>query len=148
MEGRSSNGECWSASDHQYHPFGHYSFIRDRHVSSWGHDIWEDALVTERAYRSFLSPLSFSLLYVDKGMPLCAKLLQSRPTLCNLMDCSLPGSSVQGILQARILESVAMPSSRGIFKTQGSNPCLLSVLHWHVSSLPLAPPEKPRQKDM
>ena len=33
--------------------------------------------------------------------------------LCNPMDCSPPGSSVRGILQARILESVAMPSSRG-----------------------------------
>ena len=30
----------------------------------------------------------------------CAKLLQSRPTLCNPMDCSLLGSSVHGILQA------------------------------------------------
>ena len=34
-------------------------------------------------------------------------------TLCDPMDCSLPGSSVHGILQARILEWVAMPSSRG-----------------------------------
>ena len=34
-------------------------------------------------------------------------------TLCNLMDCSPPGFSVHGILQARILEWVAMPSSRG-----------------------------------
>ena len=34
-------------------------------------------------------------------------------TLCNPMDCSLSGSSVHGILQARILEWVAMPSSRG-----------------------------------
>ena len=33
--------------------------------------------------------------------------------LCDPMDCSLPGSSVHGILQARILEWVAMPSSRG-----------------------------------
>ena len=38
---------------------------------------------------------------------------QSCPTLCNPMDCSLPGSSVHRILQARILEWVAMPSSRG-----------------------------------
>ena len=38
---------------------------------------------------------------------------QSCPTLCNPMDCSPPGSSVHGILQARILEWVAMPSSRG-----------------------------------
>ena len=35
------------------------------------------------------------------------------PTLCNPMDCNLPASSVHGILQTRILEWVAMPSSRG-----------------------------------
>ena len=34
-------------------------------------------------------------------------------TLCDPMDCSPPGSSVHGILQARILAWVAMPSSRG-----------------------------------
>ena len=38
---------------------------------------------------------------------------QSCPTLCNPMDYSLPGSSVHGILQARILEWVAIPFSRG-----------------------------------
>ena len=43
-----------------------------------------------------------------------AKLLQSCLTLCDPMDCSLPGSSVHGILQARVLEGVAMPSSRRI----------------------------------
>ena len=37
------------------------------------------------------------------------KVTQSCPTLCNPMDYSLPGSSVHGILQARILEWVAMP---------------------------------------
>ena len=42
-----------------------------------------------------------------------AKSLQSGPTLCHPMDYSLPGSSVHGILQERILEWVAMPSSRG-----------------------------------
>ena len=38
---------------------------------------------------------------------------QSCPTLCDPMDCSPPGSSVHGILQARILEWVAIPFSRG-----------------------------------
>ena len=38
---------------------------------------------------------------------------QSCPTLCNPMDCSPPGPSVHGILQARILERVAIPSSKG-----------------------------------
>ena len=40
---------------------------------------------------------------------MCAKSLQSRPTPCDPMDCSPPGSSVQGILQARTLEWDAMP---------------------------------------
>ena len=55
-----------------------------------------------------------------------AKLLQSYLTLCNPMDCSPQGSSVHGILQARILESVDMPSSRGSSLTQRSNPSLTS----------------------
>ena len=42
-----------------------------------------------------------------------AKSLQLCPTLCNPKDCSLPGSSVRGILQARMLEWVAISSSRG-----------------------------------
>ena len=45
----------------------------------------------------------------------CCACAQSGPTLCNPMDSSLPHplSSVHGILQARILEWVAMPFSRG-----------------------------------
>ena len=56
----------------------------------------------------------------------CAQSLQLCPTLCDPMDCSLPGCSVHGILQARILEWVAMPSSKGILLTQKSN---LRLLH-------------------
>ena len=47
------------------------------------------------------------------NMLCCAKSLQSCLTLSDRMDCSLLGSSVHGILQARILEWIAMPSSRG-----------------------------------
>ena len=49
----------------------------------------------------------------DVCMLCCAKSLQLCPTLLNPMDCSPQGSSVHGILQARILELVAMPASRG-----------------------------------
>ena len=42
----------------------------------------------------------------------CVLVTQSCPTLCNSMDCIPPGSSVHGILQARILEWVAIPFSR------------------------------------
>ena len=42
-----------------------------------------------------------------------SEVAQSCPTLCDPVDCSLPGSSVHGILQARILEWVAISFSRG-----------------------------------
>ena len=45
--------------------------------------------------------------------PFACLIVQSCPTLCGSMDCSLPGSSVHGILQARILGWVAVPFSRG-----------------------------------
>ena len=44
---------------------------------------------------------------------MCAKSFQLCPTLYDSMDCSPPGSSVHGILQARILEWAAMLCSRG-----------------------------------
>ena len=43
----------------------------------------------------------------------CVLVTQLCPTLCNTMDCSSPGSSIHGITQARILEWVATPFSRG-----------------------------------
>ena len=67
---------------------------------------------------------------------------QSCLILCDPMDCRSPGSSVHGILQARVLEWVAMSSSRGIFLTQGSNRCLFHLLHWQTDSLPSEPPGK------
>ena len=47
-------------------------------------------------------------------MPVCAESLQSCLTLRDPGDCSPPGSSVRGILQARVLECVAMPSAGGL----------------------------------
>ena len=46
-------------------------------------------------------------------MCVCVLVAQSFPTLCDSMHCSLPGSSAHGILQARILEWVAIPFARG-----------------------------------
>ena len=43
----------------------------------------------------------------------CTVLVRVSTTLCDPVDCSLPGSSISGILQARILEWVAMPAFRG-----------------------------------
>ena len=55
----------------------------------------------EISFFLFYSLLTNSYMYV--------LVAQSCPTLCNTKDCSLPGSSVHGILQARILECVACP---------------------------------------
>ena len=69
---------------------------------------------------------------------------QSCPTLCDPMDCSLPGSTVQGIFQARILEQVVISTSRLIFLTQGLNPCFLHLLHWQEDSWTITSPGKTR----
>ena len=53
------------------------------------------------------------------------KVSQACPTLCDSMGCSLPGSSVHGILQERILKWIAIPFSRGSSQPQGSNPGFL-----------------------
>ena len=62
-----------------------------------------------------------------------AKLLQSCVTLCDPMDCRLPpGSSVYGILQARILEWVAISSSRGPSQPRDSTcaACVSCIGKW------------------
>ena len=62
---------------------------------------------------------------------------QLGPTFCDPMDCSPPGSSVHGILQARTLEWVVIPFSWEflVFLTQGSNPDLLRFrqILYHLS---------------
>ena len=68
-----------------------------------------------------------------------AKSFQLFPTLCDLIDCSPPVSSVHGILQARILEWIACPPledlpNPGIKLVYPSSPALqlgyLSLSHW------------------
>ena len=61
--------------------------------------------------RSFMVDVSWPEREHQKGVR--AESLQSYPALCHPTDCSPPGSSVHEILQARTLEWVAMPSSRG-----------------------------------
>ena len=70
---------------------------------------------------------------------LCVLSQFSHIQLCDPMDCRPPGSSVHGVLQARILEWVAMPSSRGSSQPwiEPGSPAL------QVGSLPSEPPWKP-----
>ena len=74
----------------------------------------------------------------------CAMSLQLCPTLCNPMDHNLPGFSVHGVLQARILERVAMPSSRPSSQPRDQTRIsYVSSIGRQVGSLPLAPLGKP-----
>ena len=110
-----------------------------------GHD-WVTEVSNTQAFTSDLSR-TFSMVHTQRkftkaerkdGWPsVHAKSLQSCPSLCDPMDCSLPGSSVHGISQARILEWIAMPSSRGS-SWPGDRTRLLGLLHWQAGSLPLS----------
>ena len=74
-----------------------------------------------------LSPLDHIFVLVSAGVH--AKSLQLCPTLCDTMAHSPPGSSVHGILQARILDWVATPSSRGSSRPTFS---YISCIGWQV----------------
>ena len=69
-------------------------------------------LLTESHHNQAITWLCL-LFSIPSCASVSAKLLQSCLTLCDRMDSSPPGSSVHGILLVRILEWVAMPSSRG-----------------------------------
>ena len=68
---------------------------------------------TEPSLMNQISPYSHSYVLLEQTFS-CVLVAQSRLTLCDPMDGSPPGSSVHGILEARILEWVAIPKSRGI----------------------------------
>ena len=70
-----------------------------------------------------------------------AQSLQSCLTLCDPMDCSLPGSSVHGILQARTLEWVAIPFSRASSQPR-DRICVFCVTGGFFTAEPLGKPQK------
>ena len=72
-----------------------------------------------------------------------AKSPQSCLTLRDNMDCSLPGSCVPWDSPGKNTGVGCRALIQGIFLTQGSNMCLLSLLHWQADSLLPAPPTKP-----
>ena len=104
--------------------------------------IWINSLWSLNRFWNDL--LSFPWFSPDWVRCMCAKSLQSCLTLCDTMDCNPPGSSVHGILQARILAWVPMPSSRGSSWPRDQTCIYYTYLHWQVGSLPLAPPGKPQ----
>ena len=77
-------------------------------------------------------------IYWVWGPCMPAQSLQSCVTLCDHMDCSPPGSSVHGILQASILEWVAMPFSRGSSWPRDWTHIYLHLLHCRRILYPLS----------
>ena len=78
---------------------------------------WSSSLVTQSGAAG--AGVSCTHLLLKSFPGLCrarvkwSKVAQSCPTLCDPMGCSLPGSSVHGIFQARVLEWIAISFSRG-----------------------------------
>ena len=68
-------------------------------------------------------------------------LLQSCLTLCNPVDCSLPGSSVMGFSRQEYWSGLPFPSPEDL-PNPGIEQGLLWLLYRQTGSLPLAPPEK------
>ena len=82
-------------------------------------NLWSGISVSLKLWLSLFFQLFHFSIYWKPYYKVKVKVIQSCPTLCDPMDCI-----VHGILQARILQWVAFPFSRGIFPTQGSNPGL------------------------
>ena len=71
-----------------------------------------------------------------------SEVAQSCPTLCDPMACSLPGSSIHGIFQARVLEWGAIAFSRGSSRPRDRSQVSTS----QTDALPSEPPGKPLEK--
>ena len=69
------------------------------------------------------------------------KSIQSCPILCDPVDCCPPGSSVHGILQAKILEGFSCPPP-GDLPDANTESSSLHLLYWQAGSLLLVPPGK------
>ena len=97
---------------------------------------------TEKAFHRIQHPFMTKILQKVgiKGTFVCVPTCFSHDQLfCNLVDCSLPGSSLHGILQTRILELDCRALFQGIFDS-GIKPLSLTCLHLQVGSSQLVPP--------
>ena len=88
------------------------------HIADWwllGDGKWEREVWIEKGYKETSRVIDY--LYCSDNLMnayVCVySVTQLYLTLCNPMDCSLPGSSVHGIFQARVLERIAISSSKG-----------------------------------
>ena len=83
-------------------------------------------------HKAFLQSCTLCSIVKDRE----GEVTQSCPTLCNPVDCSPPGSSVQGDSPSKKTGVGCHFLLQGIFPTQGLNPALLHLPHWQAGSLP------------
>ena len=95
---------------------------------------------------SFISIYQYSVTRIQVTLAVlwCAQPFQSCPTLCSPIDCRPPACSVRGILQARILEWDAMPSSRASSRPRNQS-CISCVSCISGIFFTTEPPEKPHK---
>ena len=104
----------------------------------------QEVVKDRRAWRAAVHGVSKSRTWLSSWTTMTIVLwlvTQSCLTLCGPMDCSPPGSSVHGILQARILEWVATSSFRGSSQPRDQ----IQVSHIAADSLLSEPQGKPQQ---
>ena len=109
-----------------------YKYYSKAHLTT--EKLWVD----KTSWFTYLSQGSslLNILWLQKFTESEVKVAQSCPTLCDSKDYA-----VHEILQARILEWVAFPFSRGILQTPGMEPSSPAL---RVDSLPAEPPGKPK----
>ena len=119
--------------------FKYQLYVNDPHIisSTWSLFNWLPSISTLASNRCF--KISVFKIFCNPSCVLCL-VAQLCLTLCNPVAYSPPGSSIRGILQARILEWVAMPSSRDL-PSPGIKPRSLAL---QADSLPSEPPGKPK----
>ena len=100
--------------------------------------------ISNHKNQSTISALGYELRGIQTfNDSMCVSVARLCQTLCDPVDYSLPGSSIHGILLARILICGLHFLFQGFFPTQGSNPHLPCLLNWQMSSLPPGPPGSP-----
>ena len=102
-----------------------------------GFSIW-DIICLHCGRWTYISTSTLAVQHTSTVYTCTCSVAQSCPTLCIPMDdYSPPGSCVHGVIQARILEWVAISSCRGSSPPRHQTH-ILWLLHWQVDSLPLS----------
>ena len=108
--------------------------VNIRNLENWSKSSLNNMLLNIRAIED-----SSNLKYRRFSLKTCVHIqLLSCVRLCDSMNYSFLGSSIQGMLQARMLEWVVISSSRGSSQTRDWTQVSCIFLHWQTDSLPLS----------